>query len=117
MIEAKRSESAKRPTLTIEPTSADVNRSINPEYLGAEKQQRTLIGVGLVGVILAVLCCATPVLAVLLPAAGLGAWLSGDYWVLPLLLFVGLGVIAFGLFRRQVRTDPCCETQITKKRG
>ncbi|MDE2166317.1 MAG: mercury transport protein [Alphaproteobacteria bacterium] len=76
-----------------------------------------MIGIGLVGVVLAALCCATPVLAVLLPAAGLGAWLAGAYWVLPLLLFVGLGVIAFGLVRRRVRTDGYCETLITKNRG
>lgn len=117
MMQAQRSESAKRPTITIESGSADVDRPVKPERMPAEKQQRTLVGIGLVGVVLAALCCATPVLAVLLPAAGLGAWFAGANWVLPFLLFVGLGVIAFGLFRRRVRTDACCETQTTKKRG
>jgi mercuric ion transport protein len=63
---------------------------------------RALIGLGAGGAVLAAVCCATPVLALLLPALGLGAWLAmSDVIVMPLLL-VGLGLVALGLYRRRV---------------
>lgn len=74
-----------------------------------------LIGTGFVGAALAALCCATPVLAVLLSAIGLGTWLAGVDRVLLPLLVVSFGLIAFGLVRRQARADACCETKITKE--
>ena len=55
-----------------------------------------LLKVGIVGTVVAALCCFTPVLVVLLGAAGLAAaigWL--DYVLLPaLVLFLGLTVVA-----------------------
>ena len=95
---------------------AGVDRSLKPERTGAGNQGRALIGAGLVGAGLAALCCTTPLLVVLLPAVGLGAWLSGADWILLVLLFVSVGVMALGLVRRRARTDACCETQITKRR-
>ncbi len=68
---------------------------------------KTLIRVGVVGTVLAVLCCATPVLVLLLGAIGLSA-LTGylDYVLLPaLVLFVGITVYA--LWKRQ-RAQACC---------
>ena len=38
---------------------------------------RALIGAGTAGAILAAICCATPLIAGVLPLAGLGAWLAG----------------------------------------
>lgn len=62
---------------------------------------RKLLGVGLVGTVIAALCCFTPVLVVLLTAVGLSAvigWL--DYVLLPALaIFAALTVYA--LLRRQ----------------
>jgi mercuric ion transport protein len=95
---------------------ADIDRSFKPESTGGGKRGRALIGAGLVGAGLAALCCATPLLAVLLPTVGLGAWLAGADWILLVLLFVSVGILALGLLRRRARTDACCETQITKKK-
>ncbi len=62
---------------------------------------RRLLGVGLVGAVVAALCCFTPVLVVLLTAVGLSAvvgWL--DTVLLPaLVIFVALAIYA--LFRRR----------------
>ena len=65
-----------------------------------------LLRVGVVGTVIAALCCFTPLLVVLLGAVGLSAalgWL--DYVLLPAIaLFVGLTIYA--LYRRQKsRTD------------
>lgn len=71
--------------------------------MSATKTNR-LLGVGIVGTLIAALCCFTPVLVVLLGAVGLSAmvgWL--DYVLLPALaLFVALTVYA--LWRRSDRT-------------
>lgn len=38
---------------------------------------RALIHTGMAGAVIATICCATPLLSVGLPIAGLGAWLAG----------------------------------------
>jgi mercuric ion transport protein len=44
----------------------------------------TLMWAGAVGAVLAAICCATPLLAVLLGVVGLSAWAAkADYLVLP----------------------------------
>ena len=62
---------------------------------------RALICTGAAGSIVAAICCATPLLAVVLPLIGLGAWLArADLIVIPL-LFICLGLVALGLYRRR----------------
>lgn len=65
---------------------------------------RRLLGVGLVGTVVAALCCFTPVLVVLFTTVGLSAlvgWL--DYVLIPALaIFAGLTVYAL---LRQRRTN------------
>jgi len=59
-------------------------------------EDRKLLGIGVAGVLVAALCCFTPVLVVLLAAVGLSA-LTGylDYVLMPaLLVFVGLTIYA-----------------------
>ncbi|WP_416877315.1 mercury resistance system transport protein MerF [Litorimonas sp.] len=66
---------------------------------------RSLLGVGLIGTIVAALCCFTPVLVVLFGIVGLSA-LTGyiDYVLLPALaLFVLLTIYA--LWRRQKNSN------------
>lgn len=66
-------------------------------------RDRALIAIGAVGAVLAGICCATPLLAVLFAAIGLSGWLAkADYVVVPALL-ICLGLIGFGLYRRGVR--------------
>jgi len=62
-----------------------------------------LITTGVVGAIVAGVCCATPLLAVLFGAVGLTASLAkADYVVIPDLTLC-LGLVAFGLYRRRAR--------------
>lgn len=64
-------------------------------------QDRALITTGIVGAIIAAICCATPVLAVLFGALGLTAWLAkADLLVLPALLLC-VALVTFGLYRKQ----------------
>lgn len=49
-------------------------------------KRTTLLGIGATGTVVAALCCFTPVLALLLGALGLSAWLGWlDYVLLPIL--------------------------------
>jgi mercuric ion transport protein len=74
---------------------------------------RSLITTGAIGAALAAICCATPLLAVVLGGIGLSAWLAkADYVLLPILL-LGLGLVALGLYRRHVPTT-CDETSAKK---
>lgn len=61
---------------------------------------RTLLKTGIIGTVIAALCCFTPVLVVLLGVVGLSAWLGWlDYVLIPaLLVFVGITIYAL---RRQ----------------
>ena len=71
-------------------------------------KDRALIATGAVGVVLAAICCAAPLLAVTLATAGLTAWLTkAAYAVIPALL-VCLGLVAYRLNRRRTTTD--CRT-------
>ena len=72
---------------------------------------RSLIAAGGVAAVLAAICCATPLLAVVLGAIGLTAWIAkADYVILPVLL-LGVALVGFGLYRRQPGT--ACATKET----
>ncbi|CAH1663495.1 mercuric ion transport protein [Bradyrhizobium sp. USDA 4011] len=65
-----------------------------------------LVRTGVAGGIIAAICCVTPILAVLLPLVGLGAWLVSADLMAFSLLAVSLGLIAWGLYRR--RANAAC---------
>lgn len=66
-------------------------------------KDRALITAGAAGVMLAATCCAAPLLAVVLGAFGLTAWLGKTaYAVIPALILCA-GLIGFGLYRKQRR--------------
>ena len=68
-----------------------------------EQSDRKLIGTGVVGTVIAALCCFTPILVVLLGAVGLSAWLGWlDYVLLPALAFL-IGLTIYAVWRRQRR--------------
>ncbi|HEX7072405.1 MAG TPA: mercury resistance system transport protein MerF [Hyphomicrobiaceae bacterium] len=71
----------------------------------------TILKTGIIGAVIAAICCATPVLVIAFGALGLSAWVSGlDYVLLPALaVFVGL--TAYGLWRRN-RAAACCDANI-----
>ena len=61
---------------------------------------RSLITTGAIGAVLAAICCATPLLAVVVGSIGLTAWLAkADYVVVPV-LFLGAALLGLGLYRR-----------------
>lgn len=65
-------------------------------------RDRTLITTGAVGAVFAAICCATPLLAVVLGAVGLAGWLAkADYVVIPALILC-LGLVGFGVYRRRL---------------
>jgi mercuric ion transport protein len=64
---------------------------------------KTLLGIGIGGTVVAVLCCFTPILVVLLGVVGLSAalgWL--DYVLFPALAFF-VGLTIYAVYRRQKR--------------
>jgi mercuric ion transport protein len=64
---------------------------------------RRLIATGIVGTVVAALCCFTPVLVVLLGAVGLSAVLGWiDYVLLPALAFF-VALTVYAVWRRQRR--------------
>jgi mercuric ion transport protein len=67
----------------------------------ARMTSKSLLWTGITGAVLAVLCCATPLLVLLLAAVGLSA-LTGylDYVLLPAIaIFIGMTIYA--VWRRQ----------------
>ncbi len=75
---------------------------------------RSLIAAGGIAAVLAAICCATPILAVVLGAIGLTAWIAkADFVVLPVLL-LGVVLVGFGLYRRQSAT--ACTAKDTNQR-
>ncbi len=66
-------------------------------------QNTKLIGTGVAGAVLSLLCCVTPVLALLLSAIGLTAFVAKlDYVLIPAFVaFITLAI--FALIRRRAR--------------
>jgi mercuric ion transport protein len=66
-------------------------------------RDRTLMTTGIVGAAVAAVCCATPLLAIILGVLGLTAWLAkADYVLIPALILC-LALIGFSLYRRRPR--------------
>lgn len=67
---------------------------------------RALLKTGIVGSLVAAVCCATPILVVLLAAVGLSAWAGWLDYVLMPALAVFVGVTIYALHRR--RNEAAC---------
>jgi len=68
---------------------------------------RTLLRTGVAGTVVAALCCATPLLVILLGAVGLSAWVGWlDYALIPALV-VFLGITIYALSRRRAEAAFC----------
>ena len=62
-------------------------------------RDRTLVTTGVVGGLIAAVCCVTPLLAILFGAIGFTAWLAkADYILIPALI-ICLALVGFGLYR------------------
>lgn len=78
----------------------------------------TILKTGIIGSVIAAICCATPLLVIALGAIGLSAWVGWlDYVLLPALA-IFVGITAYGLWRRN-RAAACCATndQMNKERA
>jgi len=76
---------------------------------------RSLITTGAIGAVLAAICCATPLLAVVLGSIGLTASLAkADYVVVPV-LFLGAALVGVGLYRRHIAA--ACRNVSAKQRN
>ncbi len=72
-------------------------------------KDKTLLRTGIIGTVIAAVCCFTPVLVIAFGVAGLSAWLGyADYVLLPALAFF-MGLTAYALYRRRRAAD-CCDT-------
>lgn len=73
-----------------------------------------MIWTGGIGAGVAAICCATPVLLIILPALGLAAWLGWIDWVLfpALAAFLGLAFFGYRQYRREAAA--CCQTEVSK---
>ncbi len=70
-----------------------------------EQTDRKLIATGIVGTVIAALCCFTPVLVLLLGAVGLSTWLGWlDYVLLPALAFF-VALTVYAVWRRRWRLN------------
>lgn len=71
------------------------------------KNPKTLMRIGVTGTVIAALCCFTPILVIVLAAAGFSAWAGYlDVVLLPMLaMFIGLTVYAVW---QQQRIKDCC---------
>ncbi len=66
----------------------------------AQQQSRKLLKVGIVGSLIAAICCFTPLLVLVFVGAGLTGLVGGiDYVVFPV-MFASLGLVAYALYLR-----------------
>jgi mercuric ion transport protein len=76
-------------------------RAIHPH----PKLSATLITTGVVSAVVAAVCCATPLLAIVFGAVGLAAWVAkADYVLIPALILC-VAIIVLGLYRTRVRAQ------------
>lgn len=69
-------------------------------------KEKTVLRTGVVGSVVAAICCFSPVLVLLLGAVGLSAWAGWlDYVLFPALALF-LGILAYGLWLRTRPSGP-----------
>ncbi len=67
-----------------------------------KKQMKT----GIIGTVVAAVCCFTPALVILFGAVGLSAWLGWIDYVLFPALFASMGLVAHALYLRAGKVGP-----------
>lgn len=77
----------------------------NPQHVATR-----LMRAGIVGTVVAALCCATPVLAILVAAVGLGATTGYLEYILILALVVFVGLAVYGYLRQQKASTARCSS-------
>jgi mercuric ion transport protein len=109
--EGPRAREADATKASLRAAVAPAIRPASPRSREAEMRHTMLLKTGIAGSVIAAICCATPVLTVLLAAVGLSAWVGGlDYVLLPALAFF-LGLTGWALWRRQKAAECCGATR------
>ena len=68
-------------------------------------RDRTFVTTGVIGGLIAAVCCATPLLAILFGAVGFTAWLAkADYILMPVLI-ICVALVGLGLYRSRLRQN------------
>ncbi len=73
---------------------------------------RNLLTTGIIGTVIAAICCFTPLLVITLTAIGLSAIVGGVDYVLFPVMFASLGLIAYALYLRADSKGPSPKTAI-----
>lgn len=76
---------------------------------------KKLFWTGGTGSVITAICCFTPVLVILFPAVGLGAWLSWIDYVLFPALALFLGIMLYAAMRLMRERRECCEIPATQR--
>ena len=73
---------------------------------------KKLLRNGVIGTVIAMLCCFTPVLVIMLGFAGLSAIIGGLDYVLFPMLFASLGMVGYALYQRSGNRGPAPKNAI-----
>ncbi len=73
---------------------------------------RNLLTTGIIGTVIAAICCFTPLLVIALTAVGLAAIVGGVDYVLFPVMFASLGLIAYALYLRSDNKGPAPKSVI-----
>ena len=68
--------------------------------------EKSPLKTGIIGTLVAAICCFTPLLVIALGAIGLSAWVSGLDYVLFPVMFASMGLTAHSLYLRAGRSGP-----------
>ncbi len=74
---------------------------LNQRYEINAMKDTTLLKTGIVGTIIAAICCFTPFLVIILGAVGLSAWLGWLDYVLFPALAIFIAMAAYAVWRRR----------------
>ncbi|MBT0960281.1 mercury resistance system transport protein MerF [Denitromonas iodatirespirans] len=73
----------------------------------------TLLKTGIIGSVIAAVCCATPILVLLFGVLGLSAWVGWlDYVLIPVLV-IFVGITLYALHRRRAQAA-CCDARMRR---
>ena len=73
---------------------------------GGVVDDRRILRTGIIGSVIAALCCFTPVLVIAFGVLGVSAWLAWADFVLFPALAIFLGLAAYGYYRTKRRSAP-----------
>jgi len=87
-------------------TQDEAGQQNNSQNSSQNNSNDKMLKTGLVGSLIAAICCFTPILVIAFVGAGLGGLVGGlDYFLFPM-LFASLGLVAQSLYLNSNQTSP-----------